>query len=337
MARPQSRILLWGQYLAARLVAMGLTTFDAQTSLRAAAVFGRQLYRFDRRHRERTVANLKRSFPELNSIRIDRLACRSFEHLVQLAVEVCQTPRLLHADSWPQHTRLKNVDQTVELLNSGKPVLLITGHVGNWEAMGYLLAVWGYSIDAIARPIDNPLINDWLLDIRQRRGLRIITKWNATEQMLSVLQSGGSLGFIADQNAGEKGLFVPFFGRLASTYKSIGLLALTQNIPIVCGYACRLPPGLKYEIGTTDIIRPEDWSDQPDPLYYITARYIRAIETAIRIFPDQYLWMHRRWKTRPAYERLGKPMPVALRRKLESLPWMCENELQQLACPRLNG
>ena len=123
----------------------------------------------------------------------------------------------------------------IDLLNTGKPAILVTGHLGNWEVLGTLLAVLGYRCDAIARPIDNPLISDWLMGVRERRGLRIITKWNATDRMVAVLHRGGALGYIADQNAGTRDLFVPFFGKLASTYKSIGLLAMTQEVPVVCG------------------------------------------------------------------------------------------------------
>ena len=299
MARQISPVALWSQYLAARLGAAALTTFDVQTNLHTAAALGRLVYRYDRRHRERTEANLRAAFPELRGRAFDHLTVETFEHLVQLVVEVCHAPRLIHRDSWPQRIDVGAMSETLDLLNRGRPVLLVTGHLGNWEILGYLMAVLGYRVDAIARPLDNRLINDWLLGIRQRRGMRIITKWQATDQMLDVLRAGGALGFIADQNAGDKGLFVPFFGRLASTYKSIGLLALSQNVPIICGFARRVTDGYRYEVGTGDIIYPEDWAGQPDPLYYVTARYTRAIEGMIRACPTQYLWMHRRWKSRP--------------------------------------
>jgi KDO2-lipid IV(A) lauroyltransferase len=208
---------------------------------------------------------------------------------------------------------------------------VVTGHVGNWELLGKLLTLLGYRLDAVARPIDNPLINRWLLEVRQRRGMRIITKWNATDTMVDVLQHVGARGFIADQNAGHKGLFVPYFGRLASTYKSIGLLALQQEVPIVCGYVHRLGLTGRYELGVTDVIEPTDWAEAEDPLYYVTARYMRAIELMVRRRPAQYLWMHRRWRSRPRFERLGGPMPVGLRRKIESLPWTRPGETEALA------
>ena len=80
----------------------------------------------------------------------------------------------------------------------------------------------------------------------------------------------------------------------------------------------------------TDYIEPHDWSEQPDPLYYITARYNRAIETMVRNAPEQYLWLHRRWKSRPQFEQNGFPMPKRLRSQLESLPWLDDQELQAI-------
>ena len=82
-----------------------------------------------------------------------------------------------------------------------------------------------------------------------------------------------------------------------------------------------------------DLIMPRDWMSQPDPLYYVTARYMRAIENMVLACPEQYLWMHRRWKSRPRHERTGKPLPTSMRRKLESLPWMNQALLDRLAEP----
>ncbi len=314
---------------------MGLTMVNADASLATAAAVGRGLYHIDARHRNRALCNITRSLPDLTQAQVNRLAQATFEHLAQLAMEVCHTPRIIGPDSWADRISLTDMGTVIQLLNSGQPALLVTGHVGNWELLGYLLATLGYKVHALARPLDNPYLNRWLLGIREQRGLSIITKWDATEQMISVIDRRELLAFIADQNAGDRGMFVPFFGKLASTYKSIGLLALSQNLPIICGYAKRTgkPQGCHYQLGTTDIIHPQDWADQPDPLYYITARYMRAIESMVRLCPDQYFWMHRRWKSRPKWEREGKPMPASMRRNLESLPWMTAPQVEQLALP----
>jgi KDO2-lipid IV(A) lauroyltransferase len=190
------------------------------------------------------------------------------------------------------------------------------------------MAAIGYPFVALARPLDNPVINAWLIGLREVRGMKIITKWGATPVLQDTLRGSGRVGFIADQNAGDQGLFVPFFGRLASTYKSIGLLAMRYNAPIIAGYAIRVGDRLKYEVGYTDFIHPHEWTDQPDPLFYITARYSRAIEQMVRMAPGQYLWLHRRWKSRPRYERENQPTPARLIAKLEQLPWMTPDELR---------
>jgi len=330
MAESRASVIHWSQYLAARLAAMGLTCFDVNTNLRTAAWAGRCLHHLDARHRRRAHDSIAQSFPEYTDAQIDELTLRSFEHFIQLVIEIIHTPRLMHGETWYQHVRYQNIAPVLELLNADRPLLMLTGHVGNWEILGYVMAVLDYPLHAIARPLDNPLLNDWVLSIRQRHGMSIITKWNATDRMVELLQRGEPLGFIADQNAGDKGIFVPFFGRLASTYKSIGLLAMNQNVPITCGCAQRVGSGYQYEVITEDIIYPEDWLNQPDPLYYITARYCRAIEMMIRRDPAQYLWMHRRWKSRPRFEREGKPMPPALQRNLEQLPWMDQSTLDRL-------
>lgn len=333
MPSSASAILTAAEYVAARLAAVGVSLLDVDATERTAAALGRLLYRLDRRHRDRTLRNIRLAFPHWSDQQARRVARDSFAHLIQLVIEVVHTPRVLQPTTWPKHVRLASLGPAIELLNARHPAILLTGHLGNWEVLGYLLALLGYDVDAIARPLDNPLINRWLLGIRQRQGMRIITKWDATDRMIHVLQTGGALGFIADQNAGDKGLFVPFFGRLASTYKSIGLLAMSHNAAVICGYAHRVAPGYQFELGVEDIIHPEDWQHRHDPLFYITARYSRAMEMMIRRRPEQYLWMHRRWKSRPRHERQGKPMPKALRRNLEDLPWMNQAQLEQLLHP----
>lgn len=332
MARP-GPVMMWTQYLAARTAAAALTAFDVDPNLHTGALIGSLLHRFDKRHAERSRVNIRRSFPDWPEARVDATARASMQHLIRFVIETLHTPRLIHENNWAQRLETGRLGEAIGVLNSGRPVILVTGHLGNFELLGYALATLGYRVDALARPLDNPLVYDWLLGMRERKGMRVITKWDATDQMVDVLQSGGALAFIADQNAGAKGLFVPFMGRLASAYKSIALLAQRYEAAVVCGYAMRRGTRFMYEVGTTDVIYPEDWADQRDPLYYITARYTRALELAIRMQPDQYWWMHRRWKSRPRHELAGKDMPRTLKRNLEELPWMTPDLMTELARP----
>ena len=338
------------QYAALRAATAAMHVFSAERNLASARSVGEWMYRIDKRHRERAIENISRSLPELSAPGFagqdadwkvgrvgrgmsdaERVAMASMQHFLQLGVEVLFTPRLVQRDTWPRMVSFRNHERALDLVLSDRPVVMVTGHYGNWEVLGYALSLLGIDMAAIARPIDNPLVNDWLMGVRQRNGMRIITKFGATDEMTGVLERGGTLGFIGDQNAGDKGMFVPFFGRLASAYKSIGLLAIHYNAAVVCGYARRQGDAFQFEMGISDVIEPSDWEAQPDPLYYLTARYTRALETMVREAPEQYLWIHRRWKSRPRFERQGKAMPRALRQKLESLPWLSDEDVRRLA------
>lgn len=323
MARHDSWLINWTQYAAARCTIGLVQCFDVEQNLHTAGVVGSWLYRANRSRRERTHANIQRSFPEWDDRRVSEVAEESFRHMIRLfMVDAMVGPRLITPDKWPEYVELGSMKPAIEQLMGGGPAILITGHCGNWELLASLLAVLGYPVHALARPIDNPFINRWLMGMREAHGTRIVTKWGAMPVVQEIIQKGGRVGFIADQNAGDQGLFVPFFGRLASSYKSIALLAMRYELPVIAGHALRTGRGFEYRLDITDVIRPEDWADQPDPVYYITARYNLAIEQMVRAAPEQYLWVHRRWKSRPRHEREGKPLPDRLRRHIEALPWL---------------
>jgi KDO2-lipid IV(A) lauroyltransferase len=318
----------WAEYLAMRGITGFMQCFSIDQNLHTAATLGTLVHNMNPRRARRAEEHIARSFPDWPLRTRQFVALRSMQHMFKLfMVESMITPRLIAPATWSSHARLGNVKNLLDLLVRNEPVVFVTGHYGNWELLGCALAAIGYPLTALARPLDNPLLNKWLLDVREARGMKIITKWGATPILQDTIRNRGRLGFIADQNAGDSGLFVPFFGRLASSYKSIALLAMRYNVPVIPGHARRLGDGFQYEVGATDIIWPGDWADQPDPLFYITARYNRALETMVRVDPSQYLWIHRRWKSRPKHEREGQPMPKRLIHKLEQLPWMTQAEL----------
>src|SRR5690348_10511539 len=127
----------------------------------------------------------------------------------------------------------------------------------------------------------------------------MIPKSGGYEQMLEVLGRGGVLSFLADQDAGQRGMYVEFFGRPASTHKAIALLAIEHKAPIVVGYARRIGPGFLYEVGCPAMIDPATLSGTADDARELTQRYTAALENVIRQSPEQYLWLHRRWKHQP--------------------------------------
>jgi KDO2-lipid IV(A) lauroyltransferase len=291
------------QYLGLRLVSMLLHSFPVDANLRSAKLLGSIMYMVDHKHRERALGNLRRSFPEMPQARRELMAKRSMQQLFMLFIEVLFTTRLIRIDTWANYCELSDFREVLQLLlKKNQGLIMLTGHYGNWEILGYVLATLGFSTTSIARPLDNPYVNQWLMGIREKKGQKIISKKGATGDVTAVLEANGVVGFIADQNAGTKGIFVDFFGRKASTYKSIGLLAMQYKVPVIIGCARRKNDRFQFVLETQDIIYPQDWQNENDPLRYITQRYTKGIEDFVAKDPGQYLWVHRRWKTRPKGE-----------------------------------
>lgn len=302
-------------YLAVRCLAMFLEMFSIESNRALMRALGRawfsipraipgsnRLLRRLREHRNRAEAHIRQAFPGLGEAEVAAMARSSMEHFAMLAVEVLRTPRLVNTWTWARHVRLGRLEEAIRVLLERRGCIMLTGHYGNWELLGFALATLGFDIVAVMRPLDNDHLNRYLLDVRERSGLRLLYKKGATASADEVIESAGALCFIADQNAGRKGLFVDFFGRKASTYKSIGLLAMHHRVPIIVGCARRMSPRFEYEIVVNRVIRPSDWEGRQDALLWITEEYTRAIEEFIRAAPGQYLWMHRRWKSRPKDE-----------------------------------
>ena len=268
--------------------------------LAGARLAGSLIYRLDRRHRQIAHDNIRASFPDMPETEIARIARASLQEICLLAAETMFTTRLIRLDTWRRHIELANFTEALELLvRKERGVIMLTGHFGNWEILGYTLATLGIPSSVVARPLDNPYVNDWLLGVREKKGQRVIDKKGATAEVAEVLERGEAIAFIADQDAGKKGMFVDFFGRPASTFKSIALLAMHYEVPIVVGYAQRLPGVFRFLAGVQEIIHPSQWKHAEDPQRWITQRFTTAIESIVRQAPEQYWWAHRRWKTRP--------------------------------------
>ncbi len=332
----QSLVIQPAMYTALRSLLIGAHALPLPTVLRGAKAIGHAFgdSKMNRKRVGLAIDRLEIAMPEFDRDRRKELVLQSYEHLAMLAVELAVMPRYLTEDAWTDYVELSSLENIIRPLIDDQPTLLLTGHCGNWETLGYTMALLGFRMHVLYRPLDLRPADAWLRQTRSRRGLELVDKFGAMNKLPELLEAGESVGVVADQNAGDRGLQVPFFGRLASSYKSIGLMAIKNRAKIIVGSARRLSTNpnesvkLKYRIEIHDRIDPEDWESQPDPLFYITARYRRAIEQSVRNAPEQYLWMHRIWKSRPRHERLNKPFPKNLREKLESLPWMTTEEIE---------
>jgi len=292
-------------YLAMRCATTLVQLSPANFNCWIAKTVGHFLFKRYHRGRNRAIANLKASYPEKSDAWILKTARSSFGHLLMMVFDIFKTPQLITEQTINKYFEIDTdeVKDILDHIHAQKGIILITGHYGNFEALGYALAAAGLKNNSVGRPIDNPYIDRYLMSIRQNVGQTVISKHGATDEMIDTLAQGKILGLVADQNGKRKDVFVDFFGRSAATYKSIGLLAMNHDVPIVVGYCRRLHKKYKFKIGITRFITPDMWAKQDDPLRWITQAYTTAIEEFVREAPEQYWWLHQRWKTRPLAER----------------------------------
>ena len=239
--------------------------------------------------------NLAHAFPGLPQAARRCLARQMWEHLFLLALEVAHAPRKIHETNWRRYVVLRDQDRLVRLMIGGRPVLIVTGHFGNFEVGGYILGILGFPTHTVARPLDNPYLDRFVNRFRGGTGQHIIPK-SSYDQIVAVLERGGTMTFLADQYAGPKGCWVEFFGRPASAYKAIALLALSHDAPLVVSAARRLDRPLHIEMHAAAVCDPRDAGDDVGSVRELTQWYTQQLEQIIRRCPEQYWWLHRRWK-----------------------------------------
>jgi Kdo2-lipid IVA lauroyltransferase/acyltransferase len=285
-------------YLAVRVVVCIIQALPFALACRFAESLAWLAYRIDKRHRLVAGENLHKAFPgQYSEAEIDALVRNVYRHFCTMLIELAFMPRRYHLHNYKQHTVLREPQRMIEVLLAGRPVLCVTGHFGNWELAGYMLGLLGVQAHAIARPLDNPYLDAFVRSFRERTGQKLLAKRGDFANMQRLLDDGGMLATLGDQDAGQRGLFVDFFGRPASTHKAIALLAIEHKVPmIVCGMP-RIAG--KYHLWALDVIYPEDYVNHADPIRAITQRFTTDLETLIREAPEQYFWLHRRWKHVP--------------------------------------
>jgi len=238
--------------------------------------------------------NLCHAFPCLAEGERHHMARRMWEHLFLLVLEVAHAPRKIHETNWRDFVQLRDADRLVRLLLGDRPVLIVTAHFGNFEIGGYVLGILGFPTYTVARTLDNPYLDQFVNRFRGGTGQRIIPKNGGYDQIAPVLARGGTMAFLADQYAGRKGCWVEFFGRPASAHKAIALLSLDSDAPIAVSAAWRLDQPLHFQFDTHATLDPR----QPEAagVREVTQWYTQRLEETIRWAPEQYWWLHRRWK-----------------------------------------
>jgi KDO2-lipid IV(A) lauroyltransferase len=306
MARSRSRVTDYAVYLAVRLVVCVVQALSWDLALKLAEALARLAYRVDRRHRQVALDNLRYAFPDLDDAGRDRLVRATYRHFMTMIVEMIRLPRVLRHSNlydYVRHDQPGDLEKLLRLARGPRPQLVLTGHIGNWEMLAYVTGLIGVQAPIITRRLDNPYLHDYLGRFRAHTGMRQLDKATDYAEILAILARGGGLGMAGDQDAGARGLFVDFLGRPASTFKSIALLSLEYGAPIAVLGMARVGQPMRYILYFEDLILPEEYADRPDAARAITQRYTNALERLVRRHPEQYFWLHRRWKHQPAAKK----------------------------------
>lgn len=254
--------------------------------------------------------NLLHAFPEMTEAERRNLTWKSWEHLFLMIIEVIHAPRKIHITNYRNYLTLRNNDVLIRTLFDDRPTVVVCGHFGNFELLGYVLGMFGFPTYTIARPLDNPYLNRYLNEFRGRTGQCILSKNGSAGQIQDVLNRGGILALLGDQYAGSKGCWIEFFGRPASCHKAIALFALNNDAPAMFGYAQRNGKPLHMLLVAESVLDPREVGSEMQSVPAITKWYTERLEHTIRQAPEQYWWLHRRWKdTRPLKRRQGPNCP----------------------------
>lgn len=221
------------------------------------------------------------------------MSSRVYRHFGRVAVSFVSIPGLLKADvgKW---IYVEGFDVLTKTLEGGKGGLFVSGHLGNWEIMGGIVARCGFPVTFVVTTQSNKMVEELIDRYRIKAGVEIIKRRDAVRGVLSALKRNRLVAILIDQDAHEDGAFVPFFGKLASTPRGPAVFHLRTGSPLIFAHSIRLP-GDRYRIRLTPV--NTHGLDDADT---VTAHLTTMLEQAVRETPEQWLWMHRRWKTRKA-------------------------------------
>ena len=250
--------------------------------------------------------NLRTAFPEMSAEERETLAWEMWRHLILMIMEIALTPRKVHETNWKEHSHIVNQELFVRTLLSGRPLVLISGHFGNFELGGYLMGLFGFPTYTVARELDNRYLDRFVNDFRGRTDQYMLPKKGSGADIQKMLERGGILTLLGDQHAGQRQCWVDFLGKPASTHKAVSVFSLGNQAPTMVSYARRIGRALHYEVGPEAICDPRDPGFELGTVPLLAQWYTTHLENLIRRSPGQYWWLHRRWKGEPGVRKKKK-------------------------------
>jgi len=246
--------------------------------------------------------NLRLAFPDWSEAQSEATVRKMIRNLGWMAAEFARLPRLTR-ENVEQLVVLDGHENFLEGQRRSKGVLYLTGHIGAWELSSFAHALYGFPLHYMARPLDNARLDALVNRYRCASGNRPIFKNESARAMLKILKEGGTVGILADQNTmPAEGVFVDFFGQLACTTAGLARVALHTDAAVVPGYAVWDDPLGKYRLRFEPAVELTRSGDAERDIVENTQTFAKVIEDIIRRYPDQWVWVHKRWNTRPPGE-----------------------------------
>jgi KDO2-lipid IV(A) lauroyltransferase len=292
-ARPRASIGHRIEYAGVACVRFVVRLLPMGAVLAAGTLLGGLFRAFDARHRRLALANLEAAFPSRSRAERDAIVREMFAHFgrllfVLLKFSTMTRDQMLHLVEFEGEERVKSAHAL------GKGVLLFTGHFGYWEINALVHALVMPPMAVLARPLDNPFLNQLLEDVRGRTGNSVFYRRGALRRVLRALASNQSVAFLIDQHIQTDAVHVDFFNRPAATTTALASIALRTGAPVIPVFALPLPGG-RFRMVYEHPVDPPSAAD-PDALRDFTQRCTDVLEMYVRRYPGLWLWMHRRWR-----------------------------------------
>lgn len=240
--------------------------------------------------------NLKLIYPEWHPRQCRRVTKRMWHHLFLMCCEIAHAPRRIHRENWHEHYEIPDRKKLLEVILANRPAILVSGHFGNFELAGFVTGLFGIPNTTIARPLDNGFIHDYFMSFRSMGGQHFLPKEGSAEQIQTLLKTGGKLALLGDQHAGDRGCWVEFLGKLASCHKGLALFTLSNGAPMVVCSNVRKDRPLKFQLNLHGTVDPAIPDEHLVSVASLTQWYNDRLGSGIRTAPEQYWWVHRRWR-----------------------------------------
>lgn len=302
MAKKQGKITIYIQYLAVRGVFALLSSLPLRTSMAIGRNFALVLMKLLKRLRKTAARNLEIAYPEMTDTERERIARGTFESIGRHLGFVTHLP-YMSAEEVHENIEIVNPERIIDAYESGRGMVIFTAHFGSWELVHHLAGMHGYQLDIIVRPIDNPLIENFVNGFRTKFGNQTIHKARAARTAIKLLLKKRAVGILTDLNSQPPdGIFVPFFGVPAATSTAAVRLALATESILLPVFMVWDEKKEKYVAYFENWIEVGKSGDEESDVRLATEKITELTENYVRRFPEQWLWIHKRWNTRPKGE-----------------------------------